>query len=68
MIKAHILYPTNMPQCQAQREGGYANDTPNTDKRCKWSARYKIDDHYFCSKHAGVAALSILLKESLEEK
>lgn len=59
--RATALYPLNLPQCAAQREAKYANDTPGTDKRCTWSARYEIDGHSFCSKHAGVAALQILL-------
>jgi len=61
---AEFLYPLNLPQCEVQREGKYANDTKNTDKQCKWVSRYKIDGHYFCSKHAGIAALQILLRES----
>ncbi len=62
MTRAEHLYPTELPQCEAIREGKYDNDTPETDKQCKWNARYKIDEHFFCSKHAGVAALQILLR------
>lgn len=61
IMSARLLYPLDLPQCEARREGHYANDTSETDKRCKWSARYEIDGHKFCSKHAGVAALQILL-------
>jgi hypothetical protein len=64
MPKAECLHPIDRPQCEAQRETKYRNDTKDTDKQCKGSSRYKIDGHYFCSKHAGVAALQILLRES----
>ena len=62
-LRAEYLHPLNLPQCEVQRETRYANDTQDTDKRCKWGARYKIDGHFFCSKHAGVAALQILLRQ-----
>lgn len=62
MKKAEFLYPLDMPRCESIRQTPYANDKPDTDKQCKWSARYKIDDHHYCSKHAGVAALQILLR------
>ena len=59
--RAKILYPLDMPRCEAQRQTPYDNDTKNTDFQCKWSARYQIDGHNFCSKHAGVAALQLML-------
>jgi hypothetical protein len=59
--RAEFLYPVDLPQCEARRENKYLNDTVDTNFQCKWSARYTIDGHYFCSKHAGVAALQILL-------
>lgn len=50
------------PQCEAMRTNPYANDTDKTDFQCKWSSRYRIDGRNLCSKHAGIAALEILIK------
>lgn len=63
MIKAEPLYPTNLPQCEAMRENVYANDKPDTDKQCSKSARYRVGEHCFCTSHAGIAALSILMRK-----
>lgn len=49
------------PQCEARRKTPYANDSPGTDKQCKWSARYVIGGQHLCSKHAQKEALRILL-------
>lgn len=63
MTTAEHLHPVEMPRCDATRDTAYANDTDDTDKQCKHTARYRIDDHCFCTKHAGQAALQILLRE-----
>jgi len=65
-MTARVLYkpsvpPDDLPQCEAMRQSPYANDTPETDRQCKWAARYEIDGHYYCSKHAGQVALQKLL-------
>lgn len=49
-------------QCQAQRQGRYANDRKDTDKRCVHTAKYEIEGRRLCEKHAEVAALRILLE------
>lgn len=59
--RARMLYPLELPQCEAGRQTPYASDTDATDKQCKWSGKYLIDGRNFCSKHAGQAALQILL-------
>ncbi len=65
---AENLFPDNMPQCEAKRTNIYANDTPDTDKRCTKSARFKVGGKCYCLRHAEIAALSILLIKDLEEK
>ena len=50
-------------QCEASREGRYANDKPTTDFRCVHTAKYEIRGRRLCTKHAGVAALRILMTE-----
>lgn len=50
-------------QCEATREAKYHNDRPTTDRRCQLSARFEVGGRLLCSKHAGVAALNILLGE-----
>jgi len=66
MARVEVLFTPapkpDLPQCEAIRATPYANDTPDRDRRCKWSARYRIDGRLLCSKHAGPAALEILLK------
>lgn len=64
MKTAEMIYPMDLPQCEAGRQTPYANDTAETDKQCKWSGKYRIDGRKFCSKHAGQAALQILLEQS----
>lgn len=58
-----ILYnpPTapELPQCEALRKTGYANDTDKTDFQCKWSARFNINGKMLCSKHAGRELLQL---------
>lgn len=48
-------------QCQAHREGRYANDKPETNLRCVHTAKYDVQGRRLCQKHAEVAALRILL-------
>jgi hypothetical protein len=43
------------------RENKYANDTPETDFRCTKTARFRVGDDNFCSSHAGMAALNLLM-------
>lgn len=50
-------------QCEANRECNYHNDTPKTNRQCCFSARFEVNGKLLCSKHAGVAALKILLGE-----
>jgi hypothetical protein len=50
-------------QCQASREGRYANDKPNTISRCTHTAKYEIEGKRLCTKHAECAALRILLEQ-----
>lgn len=52
----------SLPQCSARRVTRYANDTARTDRQCLCRARYRVDGQPLCTKHAGVAALAILLK------
>lgn len=62
-----ILYAPSvapdLPQCEAIRKGNYANDTENTNRQCKWSARYEINGVCLCSKHAQKEALRILVSQ-----
>lgn len=55
--------PVNLPQCDAIRQERYANDRPETDRRCRNTASIAISGKNYCRKHAGVVALSILLNE-----
>lgn len=58
----------NLPQCEAIRQTPYANDTPERNKQCKWSARYRINGRNLCSKHAGQAALALLVETAQEKE
>lgn len=58
-----IAQPGSFGQCQATRTASYYNDTPTTDKRCQLSARFELAGGHYCSKHAGVVALRVLLGE-----
>lgn len=68
MKKAEPLFPDEMPQCQAMRVNVYANDTPDTDRRCTKAARYRVMDKCYCLRHAEIAALNILLKQERENE
>lgn len=63
MSRAEHLFPTGVPQCEATRAGNYANDTPDTNRRCQKQARYRVAGKCFCLRHAEIAALDVLLKE-----
>lgn len=52
------------PQCSGHRITGYANDTPTTDKRCLFSARYEHEGRYYCTRHASALALAWMIKQS----
>lgn len=66
-VSARVLFAPvvkpDLPQCEAERANSYFNDRPNTDRRCKHSARFEIDGLKLCQKHAGVKALEIVLKQ-----
>lgn len=70
MANVEVLYTPahkpDLPQCDAMRQSAYANDAPETDRRCKWSARYRLNGQNLCSKHAGPVALDILVKQQKE--
>ncbi len=53
----------DLPQCGAQRSNNYANDTPETDRRCRHAGKFEIDGTALCQKHAQEMALRILLEE-----
>lgn len=57
------LTKPELPQCETDRLNDYYNDKPDTDRRCKHGARYKIDGKCFCARHAGIYALQTLMKE-----
>lgn len=57
-----VVVPKPTPQCEAMRQTPYANDTKDTDKQCKWSSRFEIDGHFYCTKHAGQIALRMMLE------
>ena len=56
------------PQCDAQRSEVYANDTPKTDRQCKFRSRYKIDGRHLCTRHAQELALQMLLEGNANEQ
>lgn len=58
------LWPdlSELGQCEAAREGKYGNDTPQTDRQCVFTAKYLVDGKRLCTRHAGVAALRILMQ------
>lgn len=53
--------PLNLPQCDAIRKERYANDRPETDRRCRNTASIAIGGRNYCRKHAGAVALDFLL-------
>ena len=65
MKQAQRLVPKTpeLPQCEAGRVTNYANDTAKTDRQCKRRAKYRLPSGLYCTKHAGVAALALLLGE-----
>lgn len=56
-----LLHPAASPQCAAERTGIYACDTPETDKRCTFSARYEHKGKSYCTRHASALALYLML-------
>ena len=50
------------PRCESIRITVYANDTKDTDMRCRRAASMRVDGHYYCMQHAGQLALNILSK------
>lgn len=64
MIDFKVLYvpavEPDLPQCEADRKSNYANDRHDTDRQCRWSARYHINGKLLCKKHAGIEALAML--------
>jgi hypothetical protein len=62
--RAECLCSTKrLPQCQARRLWGYANDTSATDFQCTKRARYRVGGRYYCMRHAEIAALRMLENE-----
>lgn len=53
--------PPKLPQCDAIRKERYANDRPETDRRCRNAASFAIAGKNYCRKHAGAVALDLLL-------
>jgi len=49
-------------QCEAIRKHPYHNGGPDTDRRCKWGAKYEVNGLRLCQKHARSVALEILTK------
>jgi hypothetical protein len=66
-MRAARLIPRvwDLPQCGAIRSNNYANDTPQTDRRCRRASKYEIDGRSLCQTHAKEVALRILLEEPL---
>lgn len=66
---AKQLWPDrdDIGQCEAQREGRYLNDTPETNKRCAHSAKFVVDGKRLCQRHAGQAALRYLMGKTENE-
>lgn len=69
MKRAASLIPEihTMPQCMAQRTGNYMNDRLDTDRQCRHHAKFMVDGKFYCTKHAGVVALKILISESIDK-
>lgn len=53
--------PVRVEMCEGLRRNTYSNDAPHASRACKNRARYEIDGKKLCSKHAGPAALELLL-------
>ena len=69
MVDIKLLKPIiefkSTPRCDAIRTNHYANDTPDTNKRCKKYSTIAIDGKNYCRPHAGVKALEILMRNNL---
>jgi len=56
----HAVFPVKPAQCDSTCISQAARDRGET-RRCKNPAKYTINGRNLCNKHAGPAALSILL-------
>lgn len=62
---AKQLIPIDLPQCEAVKQMLVSlKATSSKEQRCKVMARYEIDGHNYCCRHAGTAAIAILLNTS----
>jgi len=61
----HTAFPIRpeVPRCDSLAVSQAARDRGET-RRCKMPAKYTINGRNLCPKHAGAAALSILMKET----
>lgn len=50
------------PRCDATRATRYLNDTASSDYRCEFSARYEHEGKHYCTRHASLKALAILIE------
>jgi len=65
MAVAKQLIPIELPQCEAVKQMLVSKTaTSHKEQRCKVMARYEIDGHNYCCRHAGTAAIAILLTTS----
>lgn len=64
---AETINPLVLPRCDAGRDTPYASDGEGTEYRCNFTARYRVGDGNFCTRHAGVAALAILMQTDKDE-
>ncbi len=66
MSAARSLWPDRdeLGQCEANRETRYASDweARHPDKRCAHTSSYEIGGKRYCKRHAGLAALRILVE------
>jgi hypothetical protein len=65
---AKSLWPSleQLGRCEAQRESRYQEswEAEHPDKQCMHAAKYQIGENRYCARHAGVAALKILIEAS----
>jgi hypothetical protein len=63
LVPAIPLRPKT-PQCEATRVGRYYSDKPGPLPVCEHSSSYVINGRHLCKRHAGAAALQLLLEQS----
>jgi hypothetical protein len=63
LVPTHLVPGYNTPRCEAVRIYLHRQDAPGDKPQCKLSSRYEVNGIPLCSKHAGVEALRLLLKE-----